>query len=346
MAKKNLVGLDIGRYYTKIVELDSKKGVPVVKKAVRERTPDLISSQEEIDIDVMSEFLNSLFSQYKIKNRNVAFALNSSYVITKTVSMPLVVDEEIEQAVMWEAEQYAPFGMEQVNVSYQIMEKDKEKNEMTVLIVLTKKDIVESFVSALKKAKIHIKILDVDVFALSNAFFKNESDMKSKHNMLVDVGHHSTKIVFLKNEVPTFSRYVEFGFGSLIEDAAKTFGASESEISLILETSKDEAKKESLIAFINDKIARLYSQLQNSISFYENNVLNAYEDIDNIVFSGVFGVLFDYLKPGIPAELSSKNIVRFNPFGAFSFEGSVSDDLSGSLSSFYGVAVGLAVREL
>ncbi len=139
MAKKNLVGLDIGSYYTKVVELDNKKGVPIVKRVVRERTPDLISSQEEIDIDVMSEFLNSLFSQYKIKNRNAALALNSSYVITKTVSMPLVVDEEIEQAVMWEAEQYAPFGMEQVNVSYQIMEKDKEKNEMTVLIVLKKK---------------------------------------------------------------------------------------------------------------------------------------------------------------------------------------------------------------
>ncbi len=345
MAKKSLVGLDIGSYYTKIVELSDKKGVNIINKAIKERTPELILKQEEIDVDVMSEFLNSLFSQYKIRNRNVAMALNSSFVITKTVSMPLVVDDEIEQAVMWEAEQYAPFGMEQVNVSYQIMEKDKEKNEMTVLIVLTKKDIVESYVAALKKAKLHVKIVDVDVFALSNAFFKNKVDIKNKHNMLVDVGHHSTKIVFLKNEIPTFSRYVEFGFGSLIEDASKTFGTTEGEINLILEGTKDESKKDSLIAFVNDKIGRLYTQLLNSISFYENNVLNVYEDIDYIVFSGVFGVLFDYLKSGMPEELLNKNIMRFNPFSAFSAEGNINEDLSSPLSSFYSVAVGLAVRE-
>ncbi len=344
MAKKGLVGLDIGSYYTKVVELEDKKGVVGIKKILKERTPELFK-QEEFDIEVMAEFLNSLFAQYKIKNRNVAVALNSSFIITKTVSMPLVVDEEIEQAVMWEAEQYAPFGMEQVNVSYQIMKKDKDKNEMTVLIVLTKKDMVESYIAAFKKAKIHIKILDVDVFATANAFFKNEQDLKNKHNMLVDVGHHSTKIIFLKGEIPIFSRYVEFGFDSIIEDAKETLEISESEINMVL-SNINAPKRDTVLAFVNDKVIRLYSQLQNSISFYENNVLNSYEDIDNIVFSGVFGVLLDYLRNGIPEELSNKNITRLNPFGMFSTQGVNYEDLGSSLSSFYCVAVGLAIRGL
>ncbi len=346
MVKKNLTGLDIGSYYTKIVELEDKKGVVRVKTALKERTPELLVGQEEIDMDVMAEFLKSIFSQYKIKNKNVALALNSSFVITKTVSMPLVVDEEIQQAVMWEAEQYAPFGMDQVNVSYQIMNKNVEKNEMTVLIVLTKKAIVESYVMALKKAKLNVKIIDVDIFAASNALLENEIEMKDKHNMLVDVGYSSTKIVFLKKEIPVFSRYVEFGFQTILEDASKTFDLNEREINFILAGSKSNDKKDSLIAFMNDKTVRLYSQLQNSISFYENTVLSVYENIDNIIFSGAFGVMFDYLKASIPEELSSKNVARLNPFGVFLTQGNGYEDIASSLNSLYAVAVGLAVRGL
>ena len=346
MSKKNLVGLDIGSYYTKIVELEERKGVVVIKKAIKERTPDLITNPEEMDIDVMAEFLSSVFSQYKIKNKNAALALNSSFVITKTVNMPLVVDEEIEQAVMWEAEQYAPFGIEQVNVSYQIMNRDSEKNEMTVLIVLTKREIVNSYLNAVKKAKLNIRILDVDVFAMANAFSKNQTELDKKHNMIVDVGYNSTKIVFLKSGVPTFSRYVEFGFKSIIDDASAAFNMPSGEIEMLIESSSSDSKRDSIIAFINDKTERLYSQLQNSINFYESNVLDNYDDIDNIVFSGAFGVMFDYLKDSIPAELINKNVIRFNPFAVFSSQENIFEDVGLSTNSLYSIAVGLAVRGL
>ncbi len=348
MFGKSLIGLDIGSYYTKIVELSNKKGVVSVEKAIKERTPDIISQEENFDIDVMSEFIGSLFSQYRIKNKNVAIALNSSFVITKTINMPLVVDDEIEQAVMWEAEQYAPFGMDQVNVSYQVMNKDNEKNEMKILVVLTKKDIVNSYIDSLKKARIKLKIVDVDVFAMTNALFQNNIDIKAKHNMLVDVGYNSTKIIFVNNEIPEFSRYIEFGFKSILEEASNTFDIPTNEVAMSIENLEkiEESKKDSLLSFIIDKTSILYSQLQNSISFYENNVLNLSEDIDNIIFSGALGALFEYLKDDAPTKLMNKNVVRLNPFNIFSIKDSTNRDINSSVSSLYSIAVGLAVRGL
>ena len=348
MSGKNLIGLDIGSYYTKIVELSNKKGVISVEKAIKERTPDIISQEENFDVEVMSEFIGSLFSQYKIKNRNVAVALNSSFVITKTINMPLVVDDEIEQAVMWEAEQYAPFGMDQVNVSYQVMDKDSEKNEMKILVVLTKKDIVNSYIDSLKKARIKLKIVDVDVFAMTNALLQNEVDIKAKHNMLVDLGYSSTKVIFVNNGVPEFSRYIEFGFKSILEEASSTFDIPVNDVATTIENldKTEESKKDSLLSFIVDKTSVLYSQLQNSISFYENNVLNVSEDIENIVFSGAIGVLFEYLKDDAPTKFMNKNVIRLNPFNIFSIKDSTNRDTNSAVGSLYSIAVGLAVRGL
>jgi type IV pilus assembly protein PilM len=348
VAKKGLIGLDIGSYYTKVVEIREKKGIANIESIAKTRTPDGLFVQEKLDEDIAAEFLQSFFSENKIKNKNVAVALNSSFVITKTITMPLVVDEEIEQAVMWEAEQYAPFGMDQVNVSYQVMNKNTDKNEMTVLLVLTKKEIVNSYKEAFSKAKLNIEILDVDIFALANCFFRNEYELSSKHNMLIDVGYNSTKLIFTKNEIPTFSRYVDFGFKYILEEAASIFSVSMEEAGNMFENmnSIEDDKKDTLISFVQDKTAKLYVQLQNSIGFYEANVLNSYDELDNIVFSGVLGVMFDYLKNNMPEDILNKNVMRIKPFSVFVTNSSGIEDISSSINSLYSIAVGLAVRGL
>jgi len=350
VAKKSFVGLDIGSYYTKVIELEDNKGAILLKNAFKERTPEGIFKHEEIDSDLMYEFIREIFNVHKIKNKTVAIALNSSFVITKTVTLPLVVDDEVEQAVMWEAEQYAPFGMEQVNASYQIMKKDTESNEMTVLIALTKKDIVDSFVKAMKKAKLKLVLIDVDVFALFNAFAKNNYDLKSEHNLLIDAGYNSTKLVFTKDEIPTFSRYVDFSFKSILDSAAETFEKSPEEIANIVENfhSSENETKSAIAAFINDKIVRLYMQIANSISFYHTNVLESEERIQNIVISGAFCAVFDLIKENLPEDILQYNVIAFNPFSALSLEKGSFDlnEITSNSGSLYSISLGLAVRSL
>ncbi|AEA34151.1 type IV pilus assembly protein PilM [Hippea maritima DSM 10411] len=345
--KKGLVGIDVGHYFTKIVYFENKKGVIELISAFKERTPDGIVSAEGVDENIFSEFISTVFSENKIRNKNVAISLNSSTVISKTLSMPLVADEEMEQAIMWEAEQYAPFGMEHVNASYQLLERNEEKKEMTVLIAITKKDIIESYKRALKKAKLNLKIVDVDVFAVANAFFVNEPDKAKKHNLFVDVGHVSTKLVFTKNEIPVFSRYIDFGFSDMLDEASDVLEIKKEEIDLIFEPSyKDKEKKESFLNFINDKMVMLYTQIQNSITFYKANILDMEEDVENIVLVGCLGALTDRLNLEFAEELLKSKIITFNPFNFASKSGFSNESVVLEDSSFYTIASGLSLRGL
>ncbi len=345
-SKKGLVGVDIGHYYTKVVYFENDKGVLKLKNVFKERTPDDVLTSEGCDEVVLGDFLKSIFSENRVKNKRVAFGLNSSFVITKTLSMPLVVDEEIEQAVMWEAEQYAPVEMEQVNVSYQVMEKNKEKNEMTILIAITKKEIVESFKSAFKRAKLKLDVVDVDIFSAANSFMFANKEKEKKHNLIVDLGYSSSKLIFLRNEHPMFTRYMDFNFSSVLTEAKDVFGVREDEIESIL-IKEDDEKKDNLLAFFNDKLFNLYSQIQNSITFYNSSILDVPEQIDNIVFTGVLGILYDNLNIENIREYLKAEVVQFNPFDFSSKEGVNNlEEIALGISSIYCVACGLSLRGL
>ena len=342
--KAGLVGVDVGHYYTKVVEFERKKGVISLVKVFKERTPEGVLSADGCDEVVLSEFLRSIFSEHKVKNRSVALGINSSFVITKTLRMPLVVDEEIEQAVMWEAEQYAPVGIEEVNVSYQVLGKDENKKEMVILIAITKRGIIESYKTAFKRAKLRLEIVDVDVFSTSNAFLFSQPKALEKHNLIVDLGHSSTKLVFLKKSIPTFARYMDFNFSTILDEAKDVFNVKEEDVKLILKDERSE-KKSNFIAFLNEKLFPLYTQVKNSITFYNTSIVDIEEPIDNVVFTGVLGVLYEYLSLERAKDILNSEIIRSDPFD-FATKDNIEniDEVSKGVSSLYCVASGLSLR--
>ncbi len=342
--RRGLVGVDIGHYYTKVVYLEDKKGSVSLVRVFKERTPEGVISTEGCDEIVLGDFLQYIFSEYRVKNKNVAFGLNSSFVITKTLKVPLVVDEEIEQAVMWEAEQYAPVSIDDVNVSYQVLRKDREKNEMSILIAITKKDIIESYKTAFKRAKLKLEVVDVDVFATSNAYFFANPGGKGKHNLIVDLGYSSTKMIFLRNGMPMFTRYMDFNFSNVLNEAKEILEIKDEEVERLIREPRSE-KKESLVAFFNDKLFNLYSQIQNSITFYNSGVLDIAEPVENIVFAGALGVLYEHLNIESVREFLKAEISQFNPLEFVGKEDIENlEDIVLGASSVYCVATGLSLR--
>ncbi|WP_022669684.1 type IV pilus biogenesis protein PilM [Hippea alviniae] len=348
LSKSGVVGVDIGHYYTKVVNVIDKKGVLVLKQAFRELTPQDVITSEGVDDVVLGDFLRSIFSQHGLKSKNVSVALNSSFVITKTLSIPLVADEEIEQAVMWEAEQYAPVSMEDVNVSYQILDKNEDKNEMTVLLALTKKEIVDSYIKAFSRAKLKVSTVDVDVFAIYNSFEANNKEALNKHLLFVDMGYSSTKLIFVKKGIPIFTRYMDFNFSSLIEDAVGILSLKKEEISILLERKHNDEKKESLLNFLNDKLISLFTQIQNSMTFYLSNILNVEEPVEEVVLTGILGALYESLNIDMMREFFKSDISRYNPFDVVSKDesGEAIEETTPDVSPFYCIASGLALRSI
>ena len=349
--KKSLLGIDIGHYYTKFVDIEENGNIRFLKSAVKERTPDALFKDENIDEIILKEFMKDIVSTHKIKNKKTALALNSSAVIVKMLKMPLVDTKEMEQSVMWEAEQYIPFKLDTVNVSYQIMKKDEAAKEMQVLIAAVKKDKINSYVNAIRNAGLQVLVADVDVFSEANVFYSNNENAVNDSNLIIDVGYDATKMLFMQGEVPAFSRYVDFGFKTITDNISRNLEISFDKANDMMDrvNGLSEDSKIKVLSIIRDEMQNLYDETGNSITFYRTNVESAAsESINRIVLSGVAGCLIDYIKEDFLSSVSDiKDIVSINPFQSLTAQGGDFDlkDISDG-AALYSVAAGLAMRGL
>src|SRR3990172_1000316 len=74
------------------------------------------------------------------------------------------------EVIRWEAEQHVPFDMENVELDFQILDPDAEGLQMNVLLVAAKRELVENKTALLTDAGLSAEGIDVDAFALHNAF--------------------------------------------------------------------------------------------------------------------------------------------------------------------------------
>ena len=352
MAKrKSFLGIDIGHYYTKIVDISEKDNIRFLNSAIKERTPDALFTDENIDEEILKEFIKDIVSTHKIKNKKTAIALNSSVVIAKMVDMPLVDTKEMEQSVMWEAKQYIPFNLDTVNVSYQIMKKDEDAKEMQVLIAAVKKDKINSYVNAIKNAGLQVLVADVDVFSEANIFYSNNENVVNDSNLIIDVGYDATKMLFMQGEIPAFSRYVDFGFKTITDSISRNLEISFDKANSMMNdvNSLSEDLKIRVLSIVHDEMQNLYDETKNSIIFYRTNVKSAVSDsIKRIVLSGAAGCLIDHIKEDFLSSVGDiKDIVSINPFQLLTAQSGDFDlnDISDS-AALYSVATGLAMRGL
>ena len=138
---KAVVGLDIGSSAVKAVELKpAGKGYKVTGFGSEPIPPDSIVDGAIIDAAAVADAIRRLFDSRGIKTKDVAASLSGNAVIVKKISLPIMSDAELAESIYWEAEQYIPFDIQDVNLDYQILDKGGEpgKGTMDVLLVAAK----------------------------------------------------------------------------------------------------------------------------------------------------------------------------------------------------------------
>ena len=73
-------------------------------------------------------------------------------MIVKKVSLPVMTREELDEQIRWEAEQYIPFDMNEVNLDFQILGGGDDEGQMDVLLVAAKKDLIDDYVQVITEA--------------------------------------------------------------------------------------------------------------------------------------------------------------------------------------------------
>src|SRR5512146_3125141 len=155
------VALDIGSGLIKLVAVSHRSGEPVLTKvAFASVVSDAIVEGEVMD-------------PAGIKTRQVVTAVGGRDVIIKKISMDRMKEAEAREVIRWEAEQHVPFDMDNVELDFQILDPEGEGLQLTVLLVAAKRELVETKLALLADVGLDAQVIDIDAFALHNAFEVN-----------------------------------------------------------------------------------------------------------------------------------------------------------------------------
>ncbi|MGH7590034.1 MAG: type IV pilus biogenesis protein PilM [Gemmatimonadales bacterium] len=266
--KKTTVGLDIGSGLIKVVEISHGGGDPVLSRvAFAPVSADAIVDGEIIDQGVVADAIRQLLATSRIKTKSVVIAVGGRDVIVKKIQMDRMSEPEAREVIRWEAEQHVPFDMENVELDFQILDPEGEGIQMTVLLVAAKRELVEGRMSLLAEAGLEASVIDVDAFALHNAFELNHPDDLSGVVGLVNIGNEMSNINILEDGIPVLTRDLSVGVRKFREDMQRERGLSVEEAEKILRGFE---RNEALDPFLESRGEELAVGIERAAAFLQS----------------------------------------------------------------------------
>lgn len=340
--KKQIVGCDIGSSAIKLVELKPLKNgeFQLVHAATAELSPEAIVDGAIMDSSLVVEALSHLISENNIKNSNFGTSLSGHSVIIKRIQLPSMTEAELAESIQWEAEQYVPFDINDVNLDYVVLDASGG-DAMDVLLVAVKKDRIADYTSVIVQAGKQPVLVDADVFALQNAFEINYG-VPADTLALVNVGASVMNINVLHNGSSIFWRDVAAGGNQYTEAIQRELNlAREDAVRLKMGERVGEHTVQSVLGILNSVSEDLAAELQKTIDFFV--ATSSVDRLDKLILAGGgAGVLNldEVLKERFQVPVEVMNPFRNIRYSESEFDPEWINRHAPSMS----VAVGLAVR--
>ena len=254
--KRRSIGLDVGSGFVKLVEIDHSGEQPeVVQVAMRPLVADAIVEGEIMDPGLVSDTISGLIQEAGLKGRDVVTAVGGHDVIIKPIEMDRMKESDAREVIRWEAEQHVPFDIKSVELDFQILNPLAEGLQMEVLLVAAKRELVDNKVSLLLDAGVSPCVIDVDAFALHNAFEYNYPEAMEGIVALVNVGHETTNVNILEDGTPILTRDIPFGSRRVREDLQRERGLTAEQAEDIVQGREELAEMPQLVEASADEVA-------------------------------------------------------------------------------------------
>src|ERR1051326_7993515 len=230
------VGLDIGSGLIKLAVVNHGSGEPVLTKvAFAPLVADAIVEGEVMDPGIVADAVRGLFASAGLKPKQVVTAVGGRDVIIKKIPMDRMNESEGREGIRWEAEQHVPFDMDNVELDFQILDPDGEGLQMTVLLVAAKRELIDNKIALLAEVGVDPTVIDVDSFALHNAFELSYPEGMRGVVGLVNIGHEMTNVNILDDGIPVLTRDLPVGTRRFREDLQRERGLSAEDADRLLQ---------------------------------------------------------------------------------------------------------------
>ena len=346
-ATKNapVIGVDISSTAVKLLQLvqQSPGRNRVEHYAVEPLPPNAVVEKNIVEVEAVGEAIKRALARSGSRTRNAAAAVAGSAVITKVIPMQAALsDDDMEDQIQVEAAQYIPYPIEEVSLDFEVLGPVKDNPEMIqVLLAASRNENVEVRQSALELGGLNAKVMDVEAFAMENAFRLISDQLsvpKDALVALVDVGATMTTLNVLRNQRSIYTREQVFGGKQLTDEVMRRYGLSYEEAGLAKRQGglPESYEVEVLEPFKEAMVQQVSRLLQ---FFYAGSEFNR---VDQIVLAGGCASI-----PGI-AEMVEEQIgvltIVANPLANMSLSSRVQAQALAQDAPALMIACGLALR--
>lgn len=222
---KNLVGVDIGASSIKVCQVkETRKGPVVMRLGYAALPPQTIVDGQVMDAGVVVATLKRVFSEAKIREKNVALSVSGQTVIIRKISVPMMTPAELAEQISWEAEQHIPFDIKDVQVDYQVLRKRPEASQMDLLLVAAKKDQISDYAQLARDAKLKPSVVDIDAFTMQNLFSRAYGIGETETVALINVGASLSSLNIVSHGISAFTREIANGGNVITDEISRQLG--------------------------------------------------------------------------------------------------------------------------
>jgi type IV pilus assembly protein PilM len=347
---RNLIGLDIGDSSIKVVqlkELGKGRGYQLLKLGWEPLSSEAIVDGQIMDAQLVTETIQRVFQRCRIKPSSpVATALSGHHVIVKRINLPVMSDAELAESIRWEAEQYIPYDIEDVNLDYEILEGASLSGEgnMDVLLAAVKRDKLSDYLNVISEAGLNTATVDIASFAMQNAFESNYEFEPDQVVALVDIGSAVSSISVLHGGSSVYWRDINIGGNQYTDAVQKELNISADQAEQLKRGEEVDGipyeKVLSILTSVNEDIG---NEIQKTLEFFKQ-ISATDRPLDHLYLTGGTAQVV-HMKESLGERLDTQ-VELLNPFRKIPPAGrDVSPELMNEMMPTASVAVGLALRK-
>ncbi|HYA85535.1 MAG TPA: type IV pilus assembly protein PilM [Nitrospirota bacterium] len=279
------IALDIGSTFIKLVQLKgTNRNYRLVKFGMIPLPPEVIVEGAVMDAGRVVDAIKELLVAQKVTTKEVVISVSGSSVIIKRVSVADMTDEELAESIKWEAEQYIPFSVDDVNVDFQRLGAGAAEGQADVLLVAVKKDKINDYVNLVKEAGLEPVVMDVDAFALANMYELNY-DVEAGTTALLNIGASVMNINILKDGTSIFTRDVTVGGNRYTEALQRDFSLTYEDAEKVKRGEDVEgADREQIASVMSSVTEDIVAETQRSFEFFRSTTGS--EKVSHVLVAG------------------------------------------------------------
>ncbi len=333
----NFFAVDIGSVNIKIARL--VKGGSKYELEALAMAPSPIKSIANANDQALAnaaKVILQLKQDSRIATKSVVTSIPESDVFVRLINLPKMTMSELETAITWEAEQYIPLPIADVNYSYTVV-GERPDGGLDVLIVAAPIRLIEKYETLFTMAGLELVAVETELLAAARCVAGVNSNQTI---LLVDIGSRSTDLAIVQMGKVVFSRSISMAGAAMTrslmtglqlnEDQAESFKRS---------FGLDQRQMEGQVAMAIGQVAQTIAvEISKTITYYSSRTQAPINSVQLIGGSAVLPELAVYLAGLVNLEVQIGNVWN-----------TVDDRGRGAQidnPSQYAVALGMAMKEV